>query len=187
MTDELDQWMTAARDADDQQAFARVVEACHHLLRSTILRETADAELADEIAQEAMVRAWTKRAQYRPGTSPRAWMLAIARRQLIEHHRRRGRDRRHLTELVRHELLRHQSTTPEDHLNQARQAALNQCIQELSDNQRELIDLVHGQGLTTEDAADILGIKPAACRQRLSRLQRSLRTAAEAKLAESDA
>jgi RNA polymerase sigma-70 factor (ECF subfamily) len=103
---DLDAWMTAARDADDQEAFAHVVEACHHMVRATVLRDTANAELADEIAQEALVRAWERRQQYRPGSSPRAWLLAIARSQVMDYHRRQGRDRRHLRDLVQHELLR---------------------------------------------------------------------------------
>ena len=106
MSDDLDAWMTAARDHGDQNAFAMVVEKCHHLIRATLLRETAEPELADEIAQEALTRAWAKREQYRPGTSPRAWLLTIARSQLMEHHRRQDRDRRHMRELVRQELHR---------------------------------------------------------------------------------
>lgn len=180
MPDDLDQWMTRARELGDPEAFAQVVESCHHLLRSTLLRETADPELADELAQEALARAWAKRDQYRPGTSPRAWLLAIARSQLIEHHRRQDRDRRHLKELVREELLRHRPE--EDHDQAERLAALRRCLDEMGEEHRQLIELVHGQGLSSEDAATTLGIRPDACRQRLSRLQRRLRECAERRL-----
>lgn len=179
--DDLDNWMSAARDQDDSEAFARVVESCHHLVRATVLRETANAELADEIAQEVLVRAWTKRSQYRSGTSPRAWLLAIARTQVIEHYRRHDRNRRHLGELVRQELMRHRDDD-DDPLAEARLNALQACLGEASDKNRELLDLVHRDGLSTEDAAEILGIKAPACRQRLSRLQRSLRECAEKRL-----
>jgi len=182
MAEELDVWMTAARNEGDEDAFARVVGACHHLLRATVLRETADPELADEIAQDAFVRAWARRGQYRPGTSPRSWLLAIARSQLIEHRRRRDRDRRHLRELIRQELLRKAGEQEEREGRSERLAALKGCLDELSDEQRELLDLVHSQGLSTQDAADALGIKPPACRQRLSRLQRILRECALKKL-----
>ncbi len=176
--DDLDAWMTAAQTGD-QQAFASVVDNCHHLIRATMLRETADPELADELAQEALARAWVKREQYRPGTSPRAWLLSIARSQLMEHHRRADRDRRHLRELVRQELLRHQPVDPQVGINHLRLAALKQCLEGLGDEHRQLLDLVHAQGMTSDAAADLLGIKGPACRQRLSRLQRTLRTCAE--------
>jgi RNA polymerase sigma-70 factor (ECF subfamily) len=179
MPDDLDLWMTAARDDDDRDAFSQVVANCHHLLRATMIRETADPDLADEIVQEALVRAWAKRHQYRPGTSPRSWLLTIARSQLMEFHRRQDRNRRHLRELIRKEMLRQAAQVDDGEDDADRLLALKHCLEQLGDPQRELLDLVHGQGLTTEAAADVLGIRPPACRQRLSRLQRSLRKCAQ--------
>lgn len=180
MSDDLDGWMTRARDSGDKEAFAQVVDACHHLIRATMLRETADPELADELAQEALARAWTKREQYHPGTSPRAWLIAIARSQLMEYHRRQDRDRRHLRELVRQELLRHQPAEESDQHD--RLLALRACLAEIGDEHRKLFEMVHAQGLSSEAAAAELGIRPDACRQRLSRLQRRLKECAEKRL-----
>ncbi len=185
MPDDLDAWMCAAQGGD-QEAFANVVESSQHLVRATMLRETADPELSDELSQEAFARAWSKREQYRPGTSPRAWLLAIARSQLMEHHRRQDRDRRHLRELVRQELLRNRPS--DDSADQQRRlVALKACVSELGADQQQLLDLVHTQGLTSDAAADILGIKPPACRQRLSRLQRALRDCTERRLEANEA
>ena len=170
MADDLDLWMTAARDHGDQDAFAMVVDKCHHLIRATLLRETAEPDLADEIAQEALAR---------------AWLLTIARSQLMEFHRRQDRDRRHLRELVRQELLR-QAPSDADGDQQVRLTALRACLSEIGEEHRQLIELVHSQGLTSEAAADILGIKPPACRQRLSRLQRILRECAQKRIAEAE-
>lgn len=182
MSDDLDAWMTRARDTGDQDAFAQVVESCHHLLRATLLRETGDPDLADELAQDAFARAWAKRDQYRPGTSPRAWLLTIARSHLMDHHRRQDRDRRHVKDLVRQELLRHLPELDEPPEDGARLGALRECLAQLGDEHRQLIDLVHGRGLPSDAAADEMGIKPEACRQRLSRLQRRLRECCERRL-----
>lgn len=170
--------MQRARDHGDREAFAEVVEACHHLLRAVILRETADCDLADEIAQESLARAWTHREQYRSGTSPRAWLLAIARSQLVEHHRRQDRDRRHLADLVRSELLR-QRPPEDDPAREDLLAALRGCLDGLGAEHRQLLDLIHGQGLSSDEAGEQLGLRADACRQRLSRLQRKLRQCAE--------
>lgn len=177
--DELDDLMTQAQRGD-ADAFAQVVERCQHVVRSVLLRETADAELSDELAQEALVRAWQKREQYRPGSSPRAWLITIARNQLMEHHRRLDRDRRHVADLVREELLRHRP--PDDGTDGRRLAALRICLEGIGEEHRRLIEMVHGDGVTSEEAASALGIKPEACRQRLSRLQRKLRECAEKRL-----
>ena len=183
MSDDLDAWMSRARDTGDQESFAQVVETCHHLLRATLLRDTGDPDLADEIAQDAFTRAWVKREQYRSGTSPRAWLLTIARSQLMDHHRRQDRDRRHLKDLVRQELLRHAPDLNEAATHDgARLSALKECVAQLSAEHRTIIDLIHGRGLTSEAVADELKIKPEACRQRLSRLQRRLRDCTEKRL-----
>ncbi len=80
---------------------------------------------------------------------------------------------------MRQELLRHQPVDPQVGINHLRLAALKQCLEGLGDEHRQLLDLVHAQGMTSDAAADLLGIKGPACRQRLSRLQRTLRTCAE--------
>lgn len=183
MADQLDEWMCLARDQEDHEAFASVVAETHHLVRSTTLRECADGELADEIAQETFVRAWSKRHQYRSGTSPRAWLLTIARSQLLDHHRRNNREHRHMRDLIRQELLRRQPPD-DDEWTRVRLEALDGCLGDIGEDQRELLDLVHGQGLTTDAAAEILNIKAPACRKRLSRLQQSLRECAEKRLQE---
>jgi RNA polymerase sigma factor (sigma-70 family) len=129
---------------------------------------------------------WTRRKQYRPGTNPRAWLLSIARNQLMEYHRRNSRDNRHLRELIRREILRRadQFEPATSHPDSERLAALKECMLSLSDDQRELLDLVHGKGLQTSDAAEIMGVSPPTCRQRLSRLQRMLRECALKRLGE---
>jgi RNA polymerase sigma-70 factor (ECF subfamily) len=184
--EELDSWMCAARDSGDPVAFQQIIDACHHLVRATVLRDTADPDLADEIAQEVFVRGWLKRQQYRPGTSPRAWLLAITRNLVLEFQRRQARDNRHIRDLIRHELLRRsdQFSAEADSLASRRADALHTCLRELTDEQREMLDLVHGQGLRTAGAADVLGISPATCRQRLSRIQRALRRCAQRRLEE---
>ncbi len=182
MSDDLDAWMTRARDTGDQIAFAHLVESCHHALRATLLRETGDADLADELAQDAFARAWVKRDQYRPGSSPQAWLLAIARSHLMDHHRRQDRDRRHVRNLIRQELLRHLPDLDEPIDDSARLNALRDCLAQLGDEHRQLIDLVHGRDLPSEAAAERMGITPEACRQRLSRLQRRLRECCERRL-----
>jgi RNA polymerase sigma-70 factor, ECF subfamily len=183
--EELDLWMSAARDQGDPESYQQLVQACHHLVRATVLRQTADPDLADEIAQEVFVRGWLKRRQYRPGTNPRAWLMAITRNLVLEFQRQHTRDNRHIRELIRHELLRRsgQFEPAEDSLASRRAAALRVCMQKLDDEQRELLDLVHSQGLRTSGAADVLGIQPGTCRQRLSRIQRSLRRCAEEHIA----
>ncbi|MBN2711972.1 MAG: sigma-70 family RNA polymerase sigma factor, partial [Planctomycetes bacterium] len=172
--EELDLWMTAVTTSDDQEAYQQVVNSCHHLVRAVVLKETADPDLADEISQEVFVRGWVKRDQYTPGTNPRAWLLAITRSQIMDFRRRQSRDNRHLRELIRRELLRRSSQADDaESKGEDRIRVLGECLATLDEDQKELLDLIHGQGLSTNDAAEVVGIQPPTCRQRLSRLQRA--------------
>lgn len=181
---DLDFLMSQSRDDHDREAYSQVVEQCQHLLRAAALRATANPEVADDIAQEALVRGWERRHQYRSGTSPKAWLLAMVRSQVLDRHRRYDRDRRHLPELIREELRRHRQESDDEQLRADRLQALHQCLETVAEQHRELLDLVHRDGLSTEDAAEVMGLSPAASRQRLSRLQRSLRSCIDHRLQE---
>ncbi len=59
-------------------AFTEVWRDHHDRLVARATRMLGDAASADDVVQEALIRAWTKRAQFDPqrGT-PAAWLLAI--------------------------------------------------------------------------------------------------------------
>ena len=60
------------------------------LVLGYLTRQTRDAHLAEEIAQETFVRATRAFLGYQDG-SPAAWLLTIARHSLIDHVRKHGR------------------------------------------------------------------------------------------------
>jgi RNA polymerase sigma factor (sigma-70 family) len=53
---------------------------------------TADRGLAEDVLQEAFVRVQTHAHTYRPGSRPRAWVMAIARNLALDVMRSRGRE-----------------------------------------------------------------------------------------------
>ena len=62
------------RIASHLRAFARTLCGC--------------ADRADDLAQEAMLKAWSARASYRAGTNFKAWMFTILRNQFYSETRR---------------------------------------------------------------------------------------------------
>lgn len=78
----------AAGDSDAALAFVRRHQARAYGLALTITR---DRFAADEVAQDAFVRAWRYGASYDPrrGTAA-AWLLGIVRNAAIDHLRREG-------------------------------------------------------------------------------------------------
>ena len=60
-------------------------------LRSFARGLCGNRDLADDLAQEAMIRAWAARDSFTPGTNFRAWMFMICRNQFYTTVRRNAR------------------------------------------------------------------------------------------------
>ena len=64
--------------AGDEVAFAALMERWERPVKSVVARMVLNAAEAEELAQEAFVRLWQRREDFRPGAEFRPWFLAIA-------------------------------------------------------------------------------------------------------------
>ena len=71
--------------AADQQ-FRDQLVALIPALRSFARGLCGTRDLADDMAQDAMLRGWAARASFTPGTNFRAWMFMILRNQIGRAH-----------------------------------------------------------------------------------------------------
>lgn len=101
-----------------------------------------------------------------------AWLLSTAHGQIRNHLRSR---RRQLQLADRIELLGSTAASPDDAAVTAhvRDEAL-QTLAALPDQDREALLLIAWDGLTTEQAATVLGCRPSAFRTRLHRVRKRL-------------
>jgi RNA polymerase sigma-70 factor (ECF subfamily) len=81
------------------ESFEHVVLAVLPELRGTALQFTRSPADADDLLQEAAMRAWQFRAQFEAGSSPRAWLHRILVNTGIDRYRRRRREREVLSRL----------------------------------------------------------------------------------------
>lgn len=72
------QWVAAARGGDPE-AFRSLVETYQDRLFTFLLRMVRHHEEAEDLAQEAFVRAWRHLASYDPRWTFRTWLFSIAR------------------------------------------------------------------------------------------------------------
>ena len=73
----------------DRQAFTELFEYYGPRLKSFMMRKGADAELAEDLAQEAMIAVWNKAGLYQAGKgSVSTWVYTIARNLRIDRLRR---------------------------------------------------------------------------------------------------
>lgn len=83
MLSRIDELALIARTlaADDRRAFARLVEEAQPAVRRFLLNLTSgDAALADDLAQDTFIKAWTSLSSFRATSRFRTWVTAIALR-----------------------------------------------------------------------------------------------------------
>jgi RNA polymerase sigma-70 factor (ECF subfamily) len=86
---EQTRWMLAVRDTGDREAFARLFDHFAPRVKSMAMRGGAPAALAEEIAQDAMLRVWRSAAQFDPARAQvSGWVYQIARNRQIDLSRR---------------------------------------------------------------------------------------------------
>ena len=131
-------------------------------------------DLADDMAQDAMTRAWAARQSYTPGSNFRAWMFMILRNHFYTTLRKNSRMVSWDPEIAERVLV--VAPAQQDGLNvQDVQAAL----QKLPPEQREVLILIGANGVSYEEAAEIMGCAIGPIKSRLARGRVALTTLIE--------
>ncbi len=130
-----------------------------------------DRALADDLVQDALVRALGALHQYQPGTSLKAWVFTILRNAYYEQGRRR---RREVALDDAPEDHRAPTQAAPDHGSRADLRDLQQLIWQLSPLLREALTLVGAQELSYEEAAVICRVPVGTMKARVSRARTAL-------------
>lgn len=132
---------------------------------------TRDESNAEDLLQDALVRAHERHSSFRSDGSLKHWLLAIVHNSFVSGWRRRRTEdagRANATAIA----ADHQPA------GQERSAYLNQIARRfdaLPDSQRETLHLVAVEGLTYQQAADALAVPVGTIMSRLSRARAALR------------
>src|SRR5262245_36731869 len=77
----------------DDTAFGEIYDKLAPRLFGFLLRYTRDRSKAEDVVQQTMLQIHRARGRFMPGAEVTPWAFAIARRLLIDQHRRAGRGR----------------------------------------------------------------------------------------------
>ncbi|NHN90142.1 sigma-70 family RNA polymerase sigma factor [Acetobacter conturbans] len=152
-----------------QGSFRHGIVALLPELRAFARFLTRDASRADDLVQEALVRAFASRGQFAADTNLKAWLFTILRNLFYEQARRRKREREILDEYGDQALSLNAHDDASDELSD-----LNNMLWKLPDAQREALMLVGAQGMSYEEAAAICGVTVGTLRSRVFRGRRFL-------------
>jgi RNA polymerase sigma-70 factor (ECF subfamily) len=160
-----------ARDGerDDSVDLSEIYNENYRSLVRFLYRRTGDQALAEDLAQEAFVRA----IEHQPA-QPRAWLYQVAANLVRDDFRRRAVRRRHL-ELVGDERGAVPATAAPDIAYQQRETVrrVRAALAELTPTDRDGL-LLHEEGLSYEEIAEVLGLSKGSVGTTLSRARARL-------------
>jgi RNA polymerase sigma-70 factor (ECF subfamily) len=136
---------------------------------------TRNADAADDLVQDALVRAWASRTQFIPGTNFRAWMFTIMRHRFLDECRRNKGPHLTIEDVSNHAAL--VSGPAQDSAIEFEEMAC--AYWQMAPNHREILMLVGALGLEYEEAAKVIGCAVGTVRSRLSRARTELQNQIE--------
>ncbi len=160
--------------SQDDDAFKKELVSLIPHIRAFARTLTGDATAADDLAQEAMMKAWDARASYQMGTNMKAWTFMILRNQFYSEKRRSWRSTQLDQEAAERTLIAVDDPEAPVALDELRQA-----LKTLPEEQREALILVGAGGFAYEEAAEICQCAVGTVKSRVSRARKALQAALE--------
>lgn len=124
---------------------------------------------ADDLVQDTLIKAWSNRDKFEPGTNLRAWLFTILRNTYYTQVIRRRRE-------VRDEQGEYAGAlkTPPTQDWSVAMRAMQDALQHLPPEHREALILVGAAGLSYDEAAEICGCAVGTIKSRVNRARARL-------------
>ena len=161
-----------------RQRFDQIVGVFHQDMYRYAAWLCRDKAIAEDVVQEAMLRAWTSLDALRDDAAAKPWLLTIVRRENARYFERKRIETVDIDNLMASQtaLL---SEQPDDDLGDMREA-----IYSLDDDYREPLVLQVLMGFSTSEIAEQMGLKQGAVLTRLHRARIKLKGTLQAQAAD---
>ena len=159
--------------ADDNAFKTELVALIPHL-RAFARTLAGDPASADDLAQDAMMKAWDARSSFQMGTNMKAWTFMILRNQFYSEKRRSWRQSQLDQEAAERTLVAVDDPEAPVALDELRLS-----LAQLPAEQREALILVGAGGFAYEEAAEICGCAVGTVKSRVSRARKALHSILE--------
>src|SRR5512135_1045669 len=159
----------SSASSQDDEAFKRELITLIPHLRAFARTLAGEPAAADDLAQDAMLKAWDARASFQMGTNMKAWTFMILRNQFYSEKRRSWRQSQLDQEAAERTLVAVDDPEAPVALDELRQG-----LAMLPAEQREALILVGAGGFAYEEAAEICNCAVGTVKSRVSRARRAL-------------
>lgn len=172
----------------DVDAYAALL-AAHRDAARRLAAVVGGAGDADEVAQDAFVKAWYGLPSFRGGAAFRPWLLRIVVNEARNRRRAAGRRAGHELRFAADRAMQAGETAPSPEaavlVAESRRSVLA-ALDALPDRQRDVVACRHLLGLSEQETAAVLGLAPGTVKSRTSRalrrMQRTLATGRDEEL-----
>jgi len=156
-------------DLQRRPRFDRLVSIWHRDMYRYAAWLSRDSAIAEDVVQEAMLRAWKSLDALREDEAAKQWVLTIVRRENARYFERKRLETVDIDNLTPSQsaMLAESSDTDLDDVREA--------IYKLDDDYREPLVLQVLMGHSTKEIAEMMDIKPGAVLTRLHRARIKLR------------
>lgn len=146
-------------------------ELIEHLpaMRAFALNLARNPATADDLVQDAVVKAWSNFDKFQPGTNMRAWLFTILRNTYYSLYRKRRREVEDPDGVMSDSMSEKPAHDGHLALRDFRAAFV-----QLSDEQREVLILIGVEGFSYEDAAEMCGCAVGTIKSRVNRARKRL-------------
>ncbi|HET8611884.1 MAG TPA: sigma-70 family RNA polymerase sigma factor [Sphingomonas sp.] len=151
---------TPLSDADFKTQLAQVIPHLRAFGRSL----SGNRDLADDLVQETLLKAWAARQRFQAGTNMRAWTFIILRNLFLSQ-MRRARFKGEWDEITASKLL----AAPASQDRHVELGDMQRALLHLPQPQREALILVGAGGFAYEEAAEICGCAVGTIKSRVAR------------------
>lgn len=147
-------------DEEFKQELARVIPHLRAFGRSL----SGNRDLADDLVQETLLKAWAARTRFQAGTNMRAWTFIILRNLFLSQ-MRRARFKGEWDDVTASRVL----AAPAGQEHHVELGDMQRALMHLPQPQREALILVGAGGFAYEEAAEICGCAVGTIKSRVAR------------------
>lgn len=156
-------------DAAPDQSLKKEMLGTIPSLRAFAFSLCGNADRADDLVQETLMKAWINQNSFTQGTSMSAWLFTILRNVFYSEYRKRRREVEDAEGTMAARLV----SVPEQNGHMDLQD-LRSALLKLPAEQREALILVGGSGFAYEEAAQICGCALGTLKSRVNRARTAI-------------
>ncbi len=171
----------------DAEAFDEITRRFQARLFRFALRRVGRRDVAEDLAQETLLKVWRHRDRFRPGARAGTWIFALCLNNIRDHWRRRRPEVSLEEPAAAHEAESGSGRPPrkdpgEEAADREIASLLMEALRSLGGRPSELLELRGTQDLSLEEAGRRVGLGPEAARAAASRAYKKVRAYLEQRM-----